>query len=57
MKKLKNIDTFEKLLETEHGKIGTAKRTKYDENSQMFIISEMLKEARKEEQRKQEELD
>ena len=56
MKKLKNIDTFEKLLEAEHGKIGTAKRTKFEENSQMFIISEMLKEARKEAHMTQEEL-
>ncbi|GGK87904.1 helix-turn-helix domain-containing protein [Rufibacter glacialis] len=37
-------------------KIGTESRHKYEENAQMFIISEMLKEARKEAKLTQEQL-
>lgn len=56
MKKYNNIRTFDELIELEHGKIGTEKRNKYEENSQMFIISEMLKEARKDANLTQEQL-
>ena len=48
MEKYKGITTFDKLLEVEHGKIGTESRNSYEEKTQMFIISEMLKDARKE---------
>ena len=48
-----NVTNFDQLVEVEHGKIGTESRNKYEENSQMFIISEMLKEARKEAQKGQ----
>ena len=44
----KGIRTFDELLELEHGKIGTENRNKFEEKAQMFIVSEMLKEARKE---------
>jgi len=50
MKDYKNIKTFDQLVEVEHGKIGTESRNTYEEKTQMFIISEMLKEARKEAQ-------
>jgi DNA-binding XRE family transcriptional regulator len=56
MKDNKNINTFEQLIEVEYGKIGTESRNTYEENAQMFIISEMLKEARKEAKITQEEL-
>ena len=56
MDKYKNIKNFEQLVEVEHGKIGTESRNSYEENSQMFIISEMLKEARKEANITQEQL-
>ena len=56
MKEYKNIQTFDKLIEVEHGKIGTESRNTYEEKSQMFIISEMLKEARREAKITQEEL-
>jgi hypothetical protein len=36
------------LIEREHGKIGTDSRNEYEENATLFIVSEMLKEARKE---------
>ena len=52
----KNIKTFDQLIEAEHGKIGTETRNIYEEKSQMFIISEMLKEARKEAKITQEQL-
>ena len=56
MEKYKNIKNFEQLVEVEHGKIGTESRNSYEEKSQMFIISEMLKEARKEANITQEQL-
>ena len=56
MKKYKNINTFDELIELEHGKIGTESRNNYEEGAQMFIISEMLKTARLEAKLTQEEL-
>jgi DNA-binding XRE family transcriptional regulator len=56
MKEYKKISTFNQLIELDHGKIGTETRNVYEEKSQMFIISEMLKEARKEAKLTQEEL-
>lgn len=46
MKAYKNISTFDQLIEVEHEKTGTESRNNYEEKSQMFIISEMLKNAR-----------
>lgn len=56
MGKYDTIKTFDELIDLEHGKIGTETRNNYEENSQMFIISEMLKEARKEANLTQEQL-
>lgn len=56
MKKYNNIQTFDQLIEVEHGEIGSDSRNKYEESSQMFIISEMLKDARKEAKITQQEL-
>lgn len=56
MKHYKNIKTFDDLIELEHGKIGTERRNKYEEGAQMFIVSEMLKTARKEAKMTQEQL-
>ncbi len=56
MKKYKDIGTFEDLIELEHGKIGTESRNSYEEGAQMFIVSEMLKDARKEAKMTQEQL-
>lgn len=41
-----NIRNFDELIERDHGKIGTDSRNEYEERAQMFIVSEMLKEAR-----------
>ncbi len=51
-----NIRTFDELIELEHGKIGSKSRNIYEEKAQMFIVSEMLKEARKEAKLTQEQL-
>lgn len=56
MKDYKNIQTFDELIELEHGEIGTESRSHYEEGAQMFIISEMLKTARKEAKMTQEQL-
>ena len=56
MKNYDNIQSFDELIELEHGKIGTESRNRYEEGSQLFIISEMLKEARKEANLTQEQL-
>lgn len=56
MNSYKNIKTFDQLIELEHGKVGTESRVEYEENAQMFIISEMLKQARKEANMTQEQL-
>ena len=56
MKDYKGITTFEELIEREHGKIGTKSRNEYEEKAQMFIVSEMLKKARKESNMTQEQL-
>lgn len=47
MTEYKGIKTFDELLDKEYGKIGTDNRNEYEVNAQMFIVSEMLKEARK----------
>jgi len=56
MKTYKNITNFEQLIDFEYGKIGTESRNKYEAGVQMFIVSEMLKTARKEAKMTQEQL-
>src|SRR3972149_5163553 len=56
MTNYKNIKTFDELLKAEYGIIGAEKRNAYEEKAQMFIVSEMLKEARKEAHLTQEQL-
>ncbi len=56
MNQYKGITTFDELIEVEHGKIGTESRSEYEEKAQMFIVSEMLKEARKDANMTQQEL-
>lgn len=50
------VTNFDELIEREHGKIGTETRNVYEERAQMFIVSEMLKEARLEANLTQEQL-
>jgi DNA-binding XRE family transcriptional regulator len=56
MKDYSGINTFDELIEKEHGKIGTETRNDYEERATLFIVSEMLKEARKELKLTQEQL-
>ena len=56
MTEYKGIRSFDELIEKEHGKIGTKSRNEYEEGAQMFIVSEMLKEARKNANLTQEQL-
>ena len=56
MKTQPPITDFDTLLDFSHGKIGTDTRSKFEEHSQLFIVSEMLKAARKEANMTQEEL-
>ena len=50
------IRTFEELIESEYGELGTDNRNEYEQKAQMFIVSEMLKEARKQSNLTQEQL-
>ncbi len=56
MNEYKGIKTFDELIEKEHGKIGSEGRNAYEEKAQMFIVSEMLKEARSQAKLTQEQL-
>ncbi len=56
MNKYDNIRDFDQLIEAEYGKMGSEKRNRYEEMAQMFIIAEMLKEARREANLTQEQL-
>jgi hypothetical protein len=44
MSDYKGIKNFDELIEREHGKIGTECSIIYEENAQLFIVSEMLEE-------------
>ena len=54
--KLKEVKSFDELLDKKYGKIGAKTRNKFEERAHMFVISEMLKQARKEENLTQEQL-
>ncbi len=55
-KTIKDARTFDELLNIKYGSIGTGKRDKFEEKAQYFVISEMLKEARKEAHMTQDQL-
>lgn len=54
--KIKNTKSFDELLDVKYGKIGAKERDRFEEQSQYFVISEMLKDARQEANLTQEEL-
>lgn len=59
MSKKENIrksKSFLELLDAKYGKVGTKKRDKFEEESQLFVISELLKSARLEAHMTQEQL-
>lgn len=53
---ISNAKNFDELLDLKYGKIGSEKRDDFEEKAQYFVISEMLKEARKEANMTQEQL-
>jgi len=53
---IKNAKTFDELLDIKYGKVGTTLRDDYDAKANYFVISEMLKEARKDAHITQEQL-
>ena len=55
-KAIRNAKTFDELLDIQYGKIGAKKRDTFEERAQYFVISETLKDARKEANMTQEEL-
>ena len=44
---IRNAKTFDELLDIKYGKIGSEKRDNFEEKAKYFIVSEILKEARK----------
>lgn len=54
--KISDVNNFDELLNIKYGEIGTEKRDEFEEKAQYFVISEMLKEARKEANMTQEQL-
>lgn len=53
---IRRAKNFDELLDIEYGKIGTKKRDAFEAKAQYFVISEMLKEARREANLTQEQL-
>ncbi|MCH6236000.1 helix-turn-helix domain-containing protein [Cognataquiflexum rubidum] len=53
---IRNVRNFDELLDVKYGKIGSEKRDNFEEKAQYFVISEMLKDARKEANMTQEQL-
>ena len=53
---IKNAQNFDELLDIQYGKIGTKKRDQFEVKAQYFVISETLKDARREANMTQEQL-
>ena len=53
---IRNAKNFDELLDIKYGKIGTKQRDDFEEQAQYYVISEMLKEARREAKMTQEQL-
>ena len=45
---IRNAENFDEILDVQYGKIGTKKRDEFELKAQYFVISEILKEARRE---------
>ena len=56
MKEIKNVRTFDELLDAKYGKYGTTSRAEFELRAKAFMIGEMIKEARKEAKMTQETL-
>jgi len=53
---IRNAKTFDELLDIKYGKLGSPTRDEFETKANYFVISEMLKEARKEANITQEQL-
>src|SRR5438552_18186211 len=53
---IRKAKNFDELLDIEYGKIGTKKLDAFEEKAQYFVISEMLKQARRDANLTQEQL-
>lgn len=53
---LKKARSYDELIELKYGKLGTSNREEFEEKAQYFVISETLKDSRKEAKMTQEEL-
>ena len=53
---IRQAKNYDELLDLKYGKIGTRKRDEFETKAQYFVISEMLKEARKDANMTQEQL-
>ena len=53
---IRNAKNFDELLDIKYGKTGSERRNKFEEKAQYFVISEMLKDARKDAGMTQEQL-
>ena len=53
---IRNAKNFDEILDIQYGDIGTKKRDEFEKKAQYFVISETLKEARKEARMTQEQL-
>ena len=56
MKQIRDVQTFDELLDIKYGKLGTEKRDEYEVKAKAFVVGEMIKEARKEAHLTQEQL-
>ena len=53
---IRNAKNFDELLDIKYGKTGSEKRDNFEEKAKYFVISEILKEARKEANMTQQQL-
>ena len=53
---IRNAKNFDEILDVQYGKIGTKKRDEFELKAQYFVISEILKEARREAELTQQQL-
>lgn len=53
---IRQAKNYDELLDIKYGKIGTKKRDAFETRAQYFVLSEMLKEARREAKLTQEQL-
>lgn len=56
MKTIRDAKNFDELLDIKYGKTGTTKRDAFETNAKVFIVGEMVKEARKNARLTQDEL-